>query len=283
MEFISSFSSETDELCNRFISHPVPIEIGSYMCEEARAFPLHSHDYHEIVLCISGTGYVEIGGMHYSVSPGALCIYNQGSPHCEYYENGSNYFFQFSSEDIQGVGPKLIIPPDIPPVLYVDERDRNKIKTLLDMLWEEISRKELGHKDICLLLSHHVMILIIRKIIALYPYYFQKKRTMSDSHADEIRSWLDEHFTVKLSLEQIAKTFFLSPGYVSHIFKKSYGMPIMSYVTAKRLEHAKELLTKTEYSVSRISAMCGYSDLSQFCRYFKLQTGLSPASFRDNV
>ena len=57
-------------------------------------------------------------------------------------------------------------------------------------------------------------------------------------------------------------------------------MGFAEYLTAKRLECAKELLLTTSYSVKEVAAMAGFASENYFSRTFKLYEGVSPSAFR---
>ena len=83
-----------------------------------------------------------------------------------------------------------------------------------------------------------------------------------------------------LQREELAAMVHLSPGHLGRVFKKETGMSISTYITKKRITVAKQLLMKTNLSVTRISERVGISYSSYFTKIFKEQTGLTPQEFR---
>ena len=83
-----------------------------------------------------------------------------------------------------------------------------------------------------------------------------------------------------LQREELAAMVHLSPGHLGRVFKKETGMSISTYITKKRIAVAKQLLMKTNLSVTRISERVGISYSSYFTKIFKEQTGLTPQEFR---
>lgn len=84
-----------------------------------------------------------------------------------------------------------------------------------------------------------------------------------------------------LGLEYIAEKVYMSPGYVSNLFKKETGQSFMRALTAHRLLKAQELLRETNMKVADISRRVGYPNPSYFCNLFKSHFGVSPAQFRE--
>lgn len=93
-------------------------------------------------------------------------------------------------------------------------------------------------------------------------------------------SYIDGHFTEKLSLDDIASKFYISKYYLSHTFKKKYNTGIMQYVLMKRISLAKEMLRYSGDSIESVAAKCGISDASYFNKVFKKTEGITASQYR---
>lgn len=94
----------------------------------------------------------------------------------------------------------------------------------------------------------------------------------------EIIKYLNNHYEEELSLDVIAKNFFISKYYLSHVFKKNTGFTINEYIVNRRILKAKELL-KQNNTVSEVSDMVGFKNYCHFIRSFKKATGISPKQY----
>lgn len=83
-----------------------------------------------------------------------------------------------------------------------------------------------------------------------------------------------------LQRDELAAMVHVSPGHLGRVFKKETGMSISAYITKKRIAVAKQLLTKTSLSITRISERVGISYSSYFTKVFREQTGLTPQEYR---
>lgn len=83
-----------------------------------------------------------------------------------------------------------------------------------------------------------------------------------------------------LSRETIAQHTFLSPDYLSRVFKKRTGISISDYLIQERFKKARELLVSTELSVSAVASAVGYSHFSYFSKMFKKIAGCTPIEYR---
>ena len=84
------------------------------------------------------------------------------------------------------------------------------------------------------------------------------------------------------SAKMMASEMNMSLSNFSHYFKKTTGRTFSEYLSALRLEKAKNLLRTTGMSQSEIAERCGYLNLSAFMRSFKKQTGITPGTFRES-
>ena len=78
----------------------------------------------------------------------------------------------------------------------------------------------------------------------------------------------------------LAEILNISPYYLSHIFKDTYGVNVIDYLNQVRIKKAKELLAEGEDSVKQIAFETGFTDPNYFCRIFKKYTGVTPSAFR---
>lgn len=94
----------------------------------------------------------------------------------------------------------------------------------------------------------------------------------------EILSYLDMHIIEDLSIDALARHFFLSPSYLCKIFKKATGITIHKYINAQRITLAKKYLTEG-YSVIEVVEMCGFNDYNAFLKAFLKEVGVSPKKY----
>lgn len=95
-----------------------------------------------------------------------------------------------------------------------------------------------------------------------------------------IKEFIETHFAESITLESAAEQVNLSANYVSAIFRKETGVTFSEYLTAKRMEHAVELLRKTDLPIARISEQVGYNDVKYFSKLCKKTLGMKPSEYR---
>jgi len=97
----------------------------------------------------------------------------------------------------------------------------------------------------------------------------------------KIIEYLQDHMSNEVSINEISKAVFLSPFYLSRLFKEELGITIIEYLTEIRMEKAKSLLEKTDMTIAEITNNVGYNEISYFSRLFKRRVGISPTKYRN--
>ena len=98
----------------------------------------------------------------------------------------------------------------------------------------------------------------------------------------KISAYIEENLSDDLSLTAICKRFFISKNTLYKLFRKEHGCTIGEFISARRLEKAKQLLKETNDTILSIGRDLGFSGYSYFCRFFKSGTGITPGEYRAN-
>lgn len=99
-----------------------------------------------------------------------------------------------------------------------------------------------------------------------------------------IKKYVDDHFSSQnFSLETMSRELSYNPKYISHVFKKHFGIGIIEYLNTLRIQNACTLIEQGFTSVSHIADSCGYSDAAYFSRIFKGKMGVSPTQYIKDV
>ena len=135
------------------------------------------------------------------------------------------------------------------------------------------------------------------KITLLYliksVYRFDKSDVMKDQYAktdkakmaEEIASYVQQHFKEKLTIRQIALGLNLSESYVSHLFKEVTGYTVMEYLMNYRLIQAKTYMgmAPKESTIRECALACGFESDAHFNRFFKKKTGMTPNHYKQTM
>lgn len=95
-----------------------------------------------------------------------------------------------------------------------------------------------------------------------------------------VKSYLDEHYIERITLDELEARFFINKYYLLKIFKENYGSTISNYLIAKRITRAKQLLRFTKLTIDEIGCEVGMDGAGYFSRMFKKSEGISPKEYR---
>ncbi|RED58484.1 response regulator [Cohnella lupini] len=99
---------------------------------------------------------------------------------------------------------------------------------------------------------------------------------------ERVRAVIEQGYSDgSLTVTEIGKAVYLTPTYVSLLFKQETGQTINEYLTQVRVDKAKELLRDPQYKFYDICHAIGYTDPSYFTKLFKKATGVTPSVYRD--
>lgn len=116
----------------------------------------------------------------------------------------------------------------------------------------------------------------------LAAYVANKNTTKNSKTINKIRAIIQEGYARELPISRIAEEVFLTPNYISLIFKKETGETITDYITKIRINKAMELLHTTDLKVMEISEQVGYENPHYFSTVFKKTVGVHPLKYRSD-
>lgn len=96
---------------------------------------------------------------------------------------------------------------------------------------------------------------------------------------DRIMAYIEERYSLPLSVGDVAKEFYVSGSTVSHLFKQKIGVSFYQYVTQRRLIAGKTLI-EGGVPMETVAVQTGFQAYSGFYRAFKQAYGISPRQYR---
>lgn len=122
-------------------------------------------------------------------------------------------------------------------------------------------------------------------ILPLVSHMASQRKSTHQRAMEEIATKAQEiiessYANASLNVASIAGRLYVSPGYLSRIYRQVQGETCMAYLTQVRLRAAQELLRNTNIKSYEIAEMVGYASPNYFSALFKKHTGLSPRQFR---
>ena len=96
----------------------------------------------------------------------------------------------------------------------------------------------------------------------------------------DVSNYINRHMSETITVEAIAKEFFLSRSYLSKLFKAESSMSLSDFILTKKTDEAKYLLRYTNKSLTDISLSLGFSSPGHFSRVFKKYASITPHKYR---
>lgn len=235
----------------------------------------HSHGFSELFLVLGGRGQFLAGGERYDVGPNDLVIINPQVEHAEYSMASAPLEYvvlgidglQFFSRDNALSAFSVIRLPGA----------SSRIRLYIEQLLREVQEKHYGREAICQYLLNIILVLILgyQKV----DISITAARNISAECA-AVKNYIDNHFREPITLEDLAEAAHQNKYYVAHMFKDAFGISPIRYLTERRVEESRYLLTDTSYVISEIAAITGFSSSSVFSQTFRRIVGMSPNEFR---
>lgn len=267
---------------------------NTYLCSIPLDFPgvpLHWHDEMELVVIKKGQGYVSVdfdkhlvhSGDIIMICPGCLHAIERDASYKMEYENiifkpellssGANdlCMLQYMKPLLDGTLP---VEHFLTPAHEVFESLSNCIRQIDLVCADQTTGWQLAVKS------------------ALFYFFFlliseRQKKTVSISHNPKslekmktVLKYVEEHYTEKLTIDDMAKLTFYSKSHFMKFFKVHMGTGFTEYLNDYRLTMAARLLKSSDESILMIAEESGFDNLSYFNRIFKRKYGVSPGSYR---
>jgi AraC-like DNA-binding protein len=146
----------------------------------------------------------------------------------------------------------------------------------LGWLCQSAHRNHLRHEAHFLELEEH----LLRSLLLFIEQKLLLAGPSRSAALDRCRAYIDEHCAEAFDVETLAQVSYVTPSYLSRLFKKHLGTTPMRYRNSMRIEKAKHLLLVTSASVEEIADVLGFEDTKYFSQLFKSTTLLTPSQFR---
>lgn len=121
---------------------------------------------------------------------------------------------------------------------------------------------------------------ILTVFLKISDYFANKYNQKNTTNIARIKEIVNNRYMENISISDIAEEVYLSPNYMSLIFKNETRETIVEYITRVRIEAAKDLLKSTNLKMFEVAQMVGYENPQYFSTVFKKYTGIYPMKYR---
>lgn len=110
---------------------------------------------------------------------------------------------------------------------------------------------------------------------------FAQDTKLHDTDMQEIATYLENHFSENITLDDLSHKFCLSKYHLVREYKKAIGFSPIDHLLKIRIEQAKMLLHSTDIPSYIIGQNVGFSTEANFIRMFKSKEGVTPGNYRE--
>lgn len=223
---------------------------------------------------MEGSGWIKIKGIDYFPQPGQLLILPAGIVH-SYSSSAANPFCKYWCHFNAKVGDLHIFHLlDLPFCIDVSRRDD------FEQLFKTLHHAFHSQDVFALLKVKSVMFDLILNILdSLGPDQLRLSSAPSLKKLNELLTYIENHLSEELTIEQLANLTNYNPKYFIRYFKSMMSMTPIRYIHKARMDKAKRLLMTTDWNMIQIAAEIGM-DRIYFSKLFKHYTSLTPGQFR---
>lgn len=237
----------------------------------------HTHNHMELFFIVGGKGQFLINDQLHPVDANNLVIINPNILHTEVSLNAQP--LEYIVLGVEGVELAANNTSDV-PFNILDRHESVEISGCLRNILREMEQKNTGYEDVCQAYMEILIIRLMRTTALAVPSEPQAISTNRQCAA--VRRFIDLHFKEPLTLEQLAEEGHMNKYYLSHAFKREYGISPINYMISRRIEESKYLLAETDLSMSQIAQLLGFSSLSYFSQVFRRSQEISPKEYRSS-
>lgn len=113
----------------------------------------------------------------------------------------------------------------------------------------------------------------------LCDYFVSRKSCHTNHTVNLVKRYIAEHICDKLTLNDVAYSFNITPNYLSQLFKKHNDLGFNEYVTSCKINEAKRLMSDGSMKIYEISDKLGFESSFYFSKVFKKKEGVSPKEY----
>ncbi|WP_019909167.1 helix-turn-helix domain-containing protein [Paenibacillus sp. HW567] len=124
---------------------------------------------------------------------------------------------------------------------------------------------------------------LVESVTAFIEQTEKRNSERAVSTIELAKQYIEENLAEDLSLEAVAAKVFISPKYMSKLFKEELSVTYTEYITSRRMERAKELIENNNMTVERIASSVGYGTTAYFIKRFKEVYGCTPGHYLRNI
>ncbi len=235
----------------------------------------HAHNYTELFYIIDGDGIFQIEDRSFPVEANQLVVVNPNVIHTELSHDSRP--MEYIVVGLEGMELKLSGNQDDRFCLLTFPGQDSTLMCMQNIL-AELQTRSAEYETVCQAYLEILVVQLIRS--ANFSFSQASTRPPVNRLCSFIRHYIDNHYKERLTLDLLAQVGSVNKYYLAHAYKEEFGTSPISYMNFRRVEEGKRLLSETDWSLSQIAHILGFSSASYFSQAFRNLVGVSPMEYR---
>ncbi|WP_182201445.1 helix-turn-helix domain-containing protein [Paraliobacillus salinarum] len=236
---------------------------------------IHTHPFTEIFYIIRGSGSITTHKNTFEVSKGSVFIVNPNVAHME--SSSTKDPLECIVIGMEGLNLTNLSDDGKSFSIHKLSNQQTDVKFYFQTIYQEAQGQSDHYESMCHYLLGALIMLLKRQLTLEIE---AEKQTSLSKEIAQAKQYIDQYFKEDISLNKLSQLTHLNKFYLSHAFKDALGQTPIDYVNHRRIEEAKVLLLTTDYMISQIATIVGYSSQTYFSEVFKKYELQSPTKYR---
>lgn len=236
---------------------------------------MHSHQCTELFYVISGQGEFQIEEVSFSVVAGDLVAINPNIMHTEKSIHRSP--MEYIVLGLDGGG---ILLDEISDPRYCAFQCGKAAKDILFYMRQILSELEQRPPYFSTVANNMLEILYIKLLRYKAVSVQLEPATKQSRECAFIKRYIDTNYMEAITLDTLAEITHLNKYYLAHTFTKEYDIAPINYLIDRRIKESRYYLSNTDYRITQIAQLVGFSSASYFSQAFHKAESISPKEYR---
>lgn len=242
----------------------------------------HIHSEIELLCLDGGEADVTVCDRRYRLSEGEILIVNPLDVHSIRAERSGPYHQRCICFDLSLIADAALASRLLSGECRITELftkgmpETALIKKCFDSLFSAVKR----NTSALLFESYREVSGIFAALICCEQIERKKLIGKKQSFPGKIQEYLSANYREEITSEDAAKEFFYTQSYFCRLFRESFGVSFLEYLSMYRISRAKSELSGGDKRICEVAESVGFTDSSYFSRCFKRLVGVSPSEYK---
>ena len=255
-------------------------------------FPTEKHDFWEMVYIDGGSARILCDEKETVLTQGQAIFHEPNAEHTictdDSFSNAAIISFDCTSRAMKNLKDKVFTFSDKEKNLLgeiLKEGSKTYLEKLNDPHLVKMNKRDDAPYASEQIIKNDIENLLIHLLRGTSDEPIQRKASTSktDELAESIISILKSKVYSTVNLDEIAGKLYFSKTYVKNVFRKYTGCSVIQYYIDLKIDEAKKLISRNQYSFTEIADKLCFNSVHYFSRLFKQRTDMSPSEYAKSL